>query len=122
MIILDNLINNYLNILSCLIILLIINLNKYTFFVLLILDIFLNGAPIISLIILCIYYINKLIFKKIYKNNKTLFILSIINMFIFITLMYLINNYNFTYIYYLKSNIFGIIFNILIYYIYIFYK
>lgn len=121
-IILDNLINNYLNILLCLIILTIINFNKYSFLTLFILDILLNKYPIISLIILILYFFDKLIFRKLNRNNKTLFIVSIINMFIFISILYLINNYNFNYLYYIRSNIFGIIFNILIYYIYIFYR
>ena len=120
--ILDQLINNYLNILSCLIIILIINLNKTNFLILFILDIIFNKLPIISIIILMLYFFNKLLFLKLNKNNKILFILSIINMFIFISLLYLINDYNFTYIYYLKNNIYGIVFNIIIYYIYIFYK
>ena len=119
---LDTLINSYLNIFSCLIILLIINLNKYNFFGTIIIDILLNGFPIISLILLIIYSINKLIFYKLNKNKLNIFIMSIINMLLFISILFILNNYNFNYIYYIKENIFGIIFNIVIYFIYIFYK
>lgn len=118
---LDNIINNYLNILSSLIILNIFKLDKYKFLTLIIIDILLNSIPIISIIILLLYFLNKIIFRKIVKNNINKFIFSIVYMFIFISLLYLINNYNFSYIYYINNNIFSIIFNIIIYYIYIFY-
>lgn len=121
-ILLDNLINNYLNILSCLVILLIINLNIYKFLMLFILDILLNRFPFVSLIILLLFLLDKLIFKKLYRNNKSLLIVSIINLILFMSIIHIINNYNFNYLYYLKNNIFGIIFNIIIYYIYIFYR
>ena len=119
--ILDNLINNYLNILSSLIILTIFKLDKYKFFVLVIIDILLNQIPIISIITLLLYFLNKLIFKGIVRNKTNKFIFSIIYMFIFISLLYLIYDYNFTFTYYMKDNVFSYIFNILIYYIYIFY-
>lgn len=121
MLFLDNIINNYLNILSCLIILTIFKLDKYKFFVLIIVDILLNRLPIISILILLLYFLNKLIFKKIVRNNVNEFIFSIIYMFIFMSCLYLINDYNFSFVYYMKDNIFSIIFNIVIYYIYIFY-
>lgn len=120
--ILDNLVNNYLNILSCLIILLIPNLNKKKYFTLLCIDIILNTIPLISIFILFLYFLNKFIFKKIIKNRITLFISVIIYYFIFISLIYTINEYDFTYIYYIKNNIISFIYNIIIYYIYIFYS
>ena len=119
--ILDNLINNYLNILSCLIILNIFNLNKDKFFILVIMDILFNRVPIVSVLILFLYFLNKLIFRKVVKNNINKFIFSIVYMFLFISLLYLINDYNFTYLYYLKTNLFSCIFNIFVYSIYIFY-
>ena len=119
--ILDNLINNYLNILSCLIILNIFNLNKDKFFILVIMDILSNRVPIVSILILFLYFLNKLIFRKVVKNNINKFIFSIIYMFLYISLLYLINDYNFTYLYYLKNNLFSYFFNIFIYYIHIFY-
>ena len=66
MIILDNLTNNYLNILSCLIILNIFYLTKYKYFTILIIDTLLNRIPYISLIILILYFFNKIIFKYIF--------------------------------------------------------
>ena len=59
MIILDNLTNNYLNILSCLIILNIFYLTKYKYLTILIIDILLNKIPYISLIIILLYLLNK---------------------------------------------------------------
>ena len=121
MLLLNNLINNYLNILSCLVILTIFNIDKYKFIVFVMIDILLNRVPIISILILFLYFLNRLVFKKFVKNNINKFIFSIIYMFIFINLLYLINDYNFTYSYYLKSNIFSFVFNIFVYYIFIFY-
>ena len=121
MLLLDNLINNYLNILSCLVILTIFNIDKYKFIVFVMIDILLNRVPIVSILILFLYFLNRLVFKKFVKNNINKFIFSIIYMFIFINLLYLINDYNFTYSYYLKSNIFSFVFNIFVYYIFIFY-
>ena len=118
---LDHLINNYLNILSCLIILSIFNLNKYKIFTIFIIDTLLNQIPFITIIILLLYFLNKIIFKKIINNNLNKFIFSIIYMLMFISLLYLFNDYTFTYSYYLKTNIVSYIFNILIYYIYIIY-
>lgn len=120
--ILDNLINNYLNILSCFIILLIPKLNKDNFFKLLIIDLFLNKIPYISFIIVILFYFNKLIYKIIYKTDVTVFLLCIINYFIFIIIMYFINQYNFTLIYFIKNNLFSIILNIFIYTMYIFFN
>lgn len=116
--ILDNLINNYLNILSCFIILSIFNMNKYRFIIIFILDIFLNQIPFISIIILLLYYLNKLIFKCIVKNDINKFIIACFYMIIFLSTMYLSNNYKFSYVYYLRTNIFSIILNITIYYLY----
>lgn len=119
--ILDNLVNSYLNILSCFVILSVFNLDKYKFLVLVIVDILLNRIPIISILILFIFFLNKLIFRKIVNNSLNKFVFSIIYMFLFISLLYLINEYNFTYLYYLKTNLFSFIFNIFVYYIFIFY-
>ena len=120
--ILDNLINNYLNILSCLIILSIFNLNRYNFFLIVIVDVLLNQVPVISILVFLLYLLNKIIFKKIINNNFNKFIFSIVYMFIFISFLYCINDYNFSFSYYIKANILSIFFNILIYYIYIFYN
>ena len=122
MIILDFLINNYLNILSSLIILNIFYLTKNKYCLILIIDILVNNIPYISIIILLLYFLNKLIFNKIINNNINKFIFSIIYYFIFISILFLINRYNFSFKYYLYMNIFSFIFNLLIYYIYIFYK
>lgn len=120
--ILDNLVNNYLNILSCLILLTIFNLNKEKYIIIIILDILLNKIPIISIIILLIYFLDKFIFKRLINNKFNKFIFIILYYFIFISLLYTINDYTFTYLYYIKTNLFSHIYNILIYYIYIFYR
>ena len=120
-IIIDNLVNNYLNILSCLILLIIFNLNKEKYILLVLIDILLNKTPIISIIILIIYYLNKFIFNKLIRNKFNKFLFIILYYFIFISLLYNINDYSYNYIYYIKTNLFSHIYNILIYYIYIFY-
>lgn len=117
---LDNIINTYLGLLSCFIILEINALNLKRFFILLVVDTILNKIPIISLVILIIFYINKFIYKYLNKNSINLFFISIINYFIFINILYLINNYTYNFIYYLTSNLYSILFNIIIFYIYIF--
>lgn len=119
---LDSLINNYLGIISCFTLLLIPYLNKYKFISLITIDILLNKIPIISFIILLLYFFNKLLFKILIKSNLTILLLSILNLFLFITIIYFIFNYNFSYIYYLKYNIFSICFNIIIFSIYIYCK
>ena len=119
---LDNIINTYLNIFSCLIILSIFNLNKKNYFILLIIDIILNKIPFVSIIILLLYYLNTLLFKYIVNNNFNKFIFSLVYYFIFTSILYFISKNNYNYFYYLKTNILSFIFNFFIYLIYIFYK
>lgn len=118
---LDNLINNYLNILSCFIILSIFNLNKYKFMVIFIIDILINQNPFVSIIVLLIYFLNKVIFKRIVNSNINKFIILCLYMLLFITFIYLFNDYNYTYTYFLKNNFFSIVLNFFFYYIFIFY-
>ena len=118
----DNLVNNYINIISCLIIFYVFYLNKYSFLNLFIIDTLLNVIPYISIITLILFYLNKFIFKRLINNNINKFVLSILYYFIFISILYLLNNYNFNYLYYIVTNLFSIILNITIYFIYIFYK
>ena len=119
--ILDNIINSYLNILSCLILINIFNLNKEKYFIILLLDIIINQLPIISILLILFYYLNHFIFNKIIRNNFNKFILLSLYYFIFISLLYLINDYSFNYLYYIKTNLISHFYNILIYFIYIFY-
>ena len=114
----DNLVNNYLNILSCLIILCIFNLTKEKYFLILLLDIILNQLPVVSILIIIIFLINKFIYKRLISNKLTKFILSIFYYFIFISLLYCINDYNFSYSYYLSSLIYSHFYNIVIFFIY----
>ncbi len=118
--ILDNLINNYLNILSCFSILLLPNLNKDKIYLFIIIDIFLNKIPYISLIMIILYIFDKFIYKIVYKNKINILFISILNYIAFISILYFIYGYNFSYLFYLKSNILSFIFNIIIYYLYIF--
>lgn len=115
---LDNIINNYSNIISLISIYYIFNLNKKNLFLLFLLDILLNGFPIITTLILILYYINTIIFKKLSLNKLTKFLIYILYMFIFLTFYYAFNN-NISYIYYIKINIETIIFNTIIYLLYI---
>ena len=120
--ILDNLVNNYLNILSCLILLITFNLNKEKYLILLLIDILLNKIPIISIILIIIFLLNKFIFKRIVRNKLNNFIFLSLYYFIFISLLYSINEYKFDYLYYMKSNLISHVYNIIIYFLYIFYK
>lgn len=122
MILLDNIINNYLNICSCLIILNIFYFNKHNFFITLILDILFNQIPFITIIILFLYYLNKIVFNKIVKNSVNTFIFSLIYYIIFFIVLFLMDNHNITFKYYIYMNLYSLIFNIIIFYIYIMYK
>lgn len=122
MILLDNIINNYLNICSCLIILNIFYFNKHNFFITLILDILFNQIPFITIIILLLYYLNKIVFNKIVKNSVNTFIFSLIYYIIFFIVLFLMDNHNITFKYYIYMNLYSLIFNIIIFYIYIMYK
>ena len=122
MIFLDNIINNYLNICSCLIILNIFYFNKRNFLFTLILDVLFNQIPFITIIILFLYYLNKIVFSKIVKNSVNTFIFSLIYYVIFLIVLFLINNYNITFKYYIYMNLYSLIFNVIIFYIYIMYK
>lgn len=122
MIFLDNIINNYLNICSCLIILNIFYFNKRNFLFTLILDVLFNQIPFITIIILFLYYINRIVFSKIVKNSVNTFIFSLVYYVIFLIVLFLINNYNITFKYYIYINLYSLIFNVIIFYIYIMYK
>ncbi len=122
MIFLDNIINNYLNICSCLIILNIFYFNKRNFLFTLILDVLFNQIPFITIIILFLYYINRIVFSKIVKNSVNTFIFSLVYYVIFLIVLFLINNYNITFKYYIYMNLYSLIFNMIIFYIYIMYK
>ena len=71
----DNLVNNYLNILSCIILLYIFKLTKNKYLVIVLIDILLNKIPYITIIFILIYFLNKFIFKKLINNNLNSFIL-----------------------------------------------
>lgn len=120
MIILDNVINNYLNVYSALILIKLLDFKKNEFYIILLVDIILYKLPIISISLIILYLINKIIFKKIIRSNLTKFIIIILDYFIFISLFYILNDYNMNYLYFMKFNYVSHIFNILIYYIYIF--
>lgn len=119
-IVLDNVINICLNIFSSIILLSLFNIKKNKFYLILLIDIILYTIPFISISLIILYFINRVIFNKIVKNNFTKFIVIILDYFIFISLIYIFNDYNINYLYFLKTNYNSHIFNILIYYIYIF--
>ena len=118
-ILLDNILYNYLNIISALVLISIFKLNLKKCILFVIIDIVINYIPIVSLLTIILYYLNKLIFKYFINNNINKCIFITIYYFIFITLIYFIFNYNIDYIYFIKSNILSHIFNIIIYFIYI---
>lgn len=118
--ILDNIINNCLNIFSIFILLNLFDLKRNKIYSILLVDIILYKLPIISISLFILYFINKIIFTKIIKNNITKFIVIILDYFIFLSLLYLFNDYNMSYLNFIKINYISHIFNILIYYIYIF--
>lgn len=120
LLLLDNILNNYISLTSCFILFYIPKLNKDNFFLLLIFDLLLNKIPLATILILLIYFIDKFIYKIFLKNNITNFIVYIINLFIFLLLLYFINNYNFNVLYYIKYLIPSITFNIFIYFLYTF--
>ena len=121
-ILLDNIINNYLNIFSLLILITIYNMNNNKKVTLLLFDIILNKIPYISVLTIILSYINKTIFKKISNNKVNKIILLVIYYLLFITIIYFIQSYNMDYFYFLKYNIPSFIFNTFIYIVYIFYK
>ena len=120
--ILDNIINNYLNITSLLFLVIIFYLNKDKLFIIFLIDLVLNRFPLITIIIVLFYYLNKVIFKFIINNNINKIIILCLYSFLLMTAIYIINNYDISYFYYIKTNIITFIFNGIIYYLYINYK
>ena len=120
LLLLDNILNNYISIMSCFVLFYIPILNKDKFFIILIFDLLLNKIPTITLLIFLIFLIDKFLYKIFLKNNITNIIVYIINLFIFLLLLYFINNYNFNILYYIKYLIPSITFNIFIYFLYTF--
>ena len=120
--ILDNIINNFLNIYSAIVLINLLDFKKKKLYLILLIDIILYKIPIISISLIILYFINYIIFKKITKNNITKFLVIIFDYFIFISLMYTFNNYNLNYLYFLKSIYLSHLLNTLIYYIYIFFR
>ena len=118
-VLLDNIINNYLNILSLLVLIYIIGLNKNNYFIIILIDILFNVIPIISIIILLLHYLYKYLFKYIRNNSINIILFLSLCYYITITILFFINKNNFSYIFYLKKNIISFIFNIIIYYLYI---
>jgi len=116
---LDNIIFTFLNIYSSFILINLFNFKIKNFFLILLIDIILYKLPLISISLIILYLINYIIFKNIRKNKKTKFIIIILDYIIFISLIYIFNDYD-NYLYFLIDNYRSHIFNILIYYIYIF--
>jgi len=116
---LDNIIFTFLNIYSSFILINLFNFKIKNFFLILLIDIILYKLPLISISLIILYLINYIIFKNIRKNNITKFIIIILDYIIFISLIYIFNDYD-NYLYFLIDNYRSHIFNILIYYIYIF--
>lgn len=89
---LDFILLNTINIFMASILLNTVYLNDKTLYYILIFDIILNGFPIITIIIILMYYFKIIIFKNINENIFNLLILLSIYYFIFGTLIYGIHN------------------------------
>lgn len=122
LLLLDILVNSYLGIFSSFVIGYIIYFNKYSFLCLLFLDILFNKIPIISCIIFILHLVNKYIFKYLVKNKINYFIFSIIYYLLFMLIIYLVRDYNFSFRYYVSINYVAFLYNIVFYILYIFYK
>ena len=119
--ILDNIINNLSNISSVIVLLSVVCKKKYNFLIIFIIDIILYKIPIISISLIVITMINILLLKKIINKKFNRLIILILDYFIFITFIYLFNNCDLNYLLFIKNNYISHLFNILIYYIYIYY-
>ena len=112
--IIDFLTLNLVHILLCTVLINIFYLNDKKIYLILSLDILINGIPFTTILIILLYYLNNFIFK--FMNNTFLnkFILIIIYYFLFnITLYSIFNTFNYYIIIYTLDNL---IYNALFYY------
>ena len=112
--IIDFLTLNLVHILLCTVLINIFYLNDKKIYLILSLDILINGIPFTTILIILLYYLNNFIFK--FMNNTFLnkFILIIIYYFLFnITLYSIFNTFNYYIITYTLNNL---IYNVLFYY------
>ena len=113
MMILDFIVINSINIFMASILLNTIYLNDKMLYLILFFDIILNGFPIITIIIILMYYFKLFIFKYFNENIYNLLILLTIYYFIFGTLIYGI--YNVLSLYIFKYLIKYYLFNLVIF-------
>ena len=113
--ILDFLSLNYIGIMLSSILLNIFYLNDKKVYLILIMDLIINGIPFITIIIILLYYLNNTIFKYLNKNFITKFILIIIYYFIFNIILYSIFNHFSFYIISLSFK--NLFYNIIIFYL-----
>lgn len=99
MMFIDFIVLNSVNIFIASILLNTVYLNDKTLYFILLFDIILNGFPIITIIIILMYYLKLFIFKYFKENIYTLLILLTIYYFMFGTLIYGIYNVLSLYIY-----------------------
>lgn len=113
--IIDFLAINLTNVLLFTVLLNIFYLNDNNIYLILIIDILLNGIPYVTIIILIIYYLNKTIFKIINNNFINKLILIIIYYFIFGIIIYSIfNKFSF---YIIRLLIKNLLYNVIFYYL-----
>lgn len=113
--IIDTIIYNYTNILLFTVLLNIFYLNNKRIYLILVLDILINGIPFITMILIIIYYFNKKIFTYLNNNLLNKYLLLIMYYFVFgITLYSIFNKFN---IYIIKILINNLFYNLLIFYI-----
>ncbi len=113
--IIDFLTLNLTNILLCTVLINIFYLNDKRVYLLLTLDILINGIPFTTILIILLFYLNKSIFK--FFNNSFLlrYILIIFYYFLFNVILYSIfNTFNF---YVIKWTVNNLFYNAIIYYL-----
>ena len=113
--ILDFLTLNITGILLSSVLLNIFYLNKKRIFIILGIDIILNGIPFVTIILILLSYLNNFIFKYFNFNFINMYICLIIYYFLFNIILYSIFNPFNTYI--LKLVINNLIYNLIIFYI-----
>ena len=113
--IIDFITYNYTNILLFTVLLNIYHLNNKKIYIILLIDILINGIPFITIILILLYFLNLKIFNYLNNNFINKYITIIIYYFIFGIIIYSIfNKFNLYIIKLLISNLF---YNLLYFYI-----
>ncbi len=113
--IIDFITYNYTNILLFTVLLNIYHLNNKKIYIILLIDILINGIPFITIILILLYFLNLKIFNYLNNNFINKYITIIIYYFIFGIIIYSIfNKFN---LYIIKLLINNLFYNLLYFYI-----